>query len=416
MKCLLCGKESNKIVCNSCVGLVDEDLCYRIIKFNYEISDNEIWKSLAEKLEKTYMFRDYAFEVAEFLADDRKDFVKIQCMNLRTSYLGVPKEFRDYMMSHYEEVLNNENVTENEKNLVRALVLEVYLAQKKWDDAYQYVDQIGFDSEFLEPYLIVAEYYLRIRDYDRAIEILDTAKESFNDERDLYRIEDKISDCTKRKEGAKKHWKPTTAAEIEEYKRFLDWIDVEYETPKHSGKKNKVLERDFKDFNYYEEVDAPDRYVALWITTEYYPKQREIVEISAVRVENGGIKDEYHSFVKTINTPKNYNHVNPDELKGARTIKEVFPEFLSYLGDDIVAIADVDKQNTHISRLARYSMMDCFENKIFDVVMYGEDVLDDDKIYDRESLLKKYNVQEGNNGMEKAKATMTLLEKIRKDE
>ena len=69
-------------------------------------------------------------------------------------------------------------------------------------------------------------------------------------------------------------------------------------------------------------------------------KQREAVEINAVRIAEGKIIDEYHSFVKPVSTPKSFQHINPEDLGSALPIRDVFPGFLTYLKDDIVAIGD----------------------------------------------------------------------------
>lgn len=66
----------------------------------------------------------------------------------------------------------------------------------------------------------------------------------------------------------------------------------------------------------------------------------EIVEIAAVRVENGIITDEYHQLVDP-NRPmpaeaSAVNHITDDMLSGKPQIHQVLPSFLAFVGDDVL--------------------------------------------------------------------------------
>lgn len=412
MKCLLCGKESKKVLCGSCVDKADEELCYKIISYDYYNSDNDLWKQISEELEKTYLFKDYALEVADLIGGTRSDFIKILCFNKRTSYVGVPKDCREFVLSHADGLLSNDSLDSAEKNMIRSLVLGIYTAEKDWNKSYDLVEKIEFDDRFLEPYLIVADYWIKLRDYETAQNLLHESTTIFTNVNDSQRIYFMLKDCNERQSGAKKPWKPSKAEEIKEYYAFLDEHDIQHDIPGSGGKKNKVNQKDFKPYQYHS-GSIPGTYVALWLTSEFYVKQREVVEINAIRVNAGKEVERFHSFVKPVNTIKSYKYVDPNDLVNAKAIKEVFPEFLSFLGDDVIAIAGVEEQSNYLSRLARYTMMDHIDNPIFDVVAYGEDLSDDFDLYTRDTILEKYGLKEGKNGMEKADVTVKLIEKMR---
>lgn len=84
------------------------------------------------------------------------------------------------------------------------------------------------------------------------------------------------------------------------------------------------------------------RYVAFDLeTTGLNPGYDSIVEIGAVRVENGVVSEEYHQMVNPgIPMPSDasaVNHITDDMLSGKPKIHQVLPSFLSFVGDDILA-------------------------------------------------------------------------------
>lgn len=411
MKCLLCGSESESVLCLNCQPNASEDLCYKIIKYDYYNSDNDLWKEISDSLEKTYMFKDYAMDVADYIEGKRSDFVKICCMNKKSSYIGVPKDYREFVLSHVDQLLQNDSLLTEEKNLILSLTFEIYIAQKNWDKADIYKEKIRFDNRFIDPYLIVADYNIKIRQYDYAQALLRSCIDTFNGKENIQSVYQLLEDCTSRKEGIKKPWKPGKAEEITEFYNYLDKLGVEHKKSSYS-KKKKILLKDFKPFNYYS-GSIPSKYVAVWFTSEFYVKQREVVEINAIRVRDGKCIDEFHMFVKPVNSLKRIKYVSQEDLESAEPIINVFPRFVDYLGSDIVSIAGVEEQTKYLSRLARYSMMDHFDNEIFDVIAYGEDLSEDFDLYTRETLLEKYGLKEGESGMEKTKVTYYLIEKMR---
>ncbi len=411
MKCLLCGKESKKVLCNSCINKADEELCYRITNYNYNNSDNDLWKELSEELEKKYLFKDYALDVADIIGGARADYIKIICFSMSSSYVGVPKDCREYAISHVDDLLSNDLLDDAEKNRVRSLLLGIYVAEKEWDKAYDYVKNIKFDKKFLEPYLIVSDFMIKIRDYKNAHKLLKDAGSIFKDDNDSKKINDMLKDCNERQSGTKNAYKPSKAEEIKVYYEFLDNHDIEHDMQSNGSKRNKVKVKDFKPYHYHMDDTIPDTYVALWLTSEFYLKQREVVEINAVRVKNRKEVDSFHSFVRPVNMPKSFKNVSKEDVEKAKPIIEVFTEFMSFLGDDVIAIAGVEEQKNYLSRLARYSKLDHIDNLIFDVIEYGEDLLDES--FTRDSILGKYKLKEGKDGMDKAKVTYKLTEKMR---
>ena len=80
-------------------------------------------------------------------------------------------------------------------------------------------------------------------------------------------------------------------------------------------------------------------------TTGINYKEHDIVEIGAVRVENGEITAEYQTLVSpSVPIPAEataVNHITNDMLKGKPKIYEVLPSFLDFVGDDVLAAHNV---------------------------------------------------------------------------
>ena len=88
--------------------------------------------------------------MADLIGGSRSDFIKVLCFNKRSSSVGVPKDCREFVLSHMDELLSNDSLDSAEKNMVRALVLGVYVAKKDWNKSYELVDKIEYDKRFLE--------------------------------------------------------------------------------------------------------------------------------------------------------------------------------------------------------------------------------------------------------------------------
>ena len=75
-------------------------------------------------------------------------------------------------------------------------------------------------------------------------------------------------------------------------------------------------------------------------TTGLSSNYNEIIEISAVRIRHGILLDEFSTFVKPRKPiPKfitNFTQISNDDVRNAKSIEEVLPEFLSFIGSSIL--------------------------------------------------------------------------------
>lgn len=81
-------------------------------------------------------------------------------------------------------------------------------------------------------------------------------------------------------------------------------------------------------------------------TTGFYPVNNKIIEIGAVKVENGNITECFSSFVNPqVPIPyeiEKLTHIDDSMVIGAKTIEEVLPEFMEFCKDAVMVAHNAD--------------------------------------------------------------------------
>ena len=81
-------------------------------------------------------------------------------------------------------------------------------------------------------------------------------------------------------------------------------------------------------------------------TTGFYPVNNKIIEIGAVKVENGNITERFSSFVNPqVPIPyeiEKLTHIDDSMVIGAKTIEEVLPEFMEFCKDAVMVAHNAD--------------------------------------------------------------------------
>lgn len=88
-------------------------------------------------------------------------------------------------------------------------------------------------------------------------------------------------------------------------------------------------------------IDFPANFTIIDIeTTGLDPQYCEIIELSAIRVRNGESVDTYSTLVKAVYGVDSYvtylTGITNEMLKSAPKINEILPEYIEFLGDDIL--------------------------------------------------------------------------------
>ena len=102
----------------------------------------------------------------------------------------------------------------------------------------------------------------------------------------------------------------------------------------------KSIELDFLDYLTFCK-QSKGRFVALDLeTTGFSCHAHKIIEIAAVKVDDGQIIQHYHQYVDPdMHIPSEataVNHITDDMVKGKPHIYEVLPDLLHFIGDDII--------------------------------------------------------------------------------
>ena len=92
---------------------------------------------------------------------------------------------------------------------------------------------------------------------------------------------------------------------------------------------------------------ASQRYVVFDLeTTGTSPSFDQIVEIGAVKLENGQIVDTFHTFIKPTNKmskiASEITRITDDMLKNAPTLGEVWPQFKDFIKDSVLVAHNAD--------------------------------------------------------------------------
>lgn len=88
-------------------------------------------------------------------------------------------------------------------------------------------------------------------------------------------------------------------------------------------------------------LELPDSFVMVDIeTTGLSPDYDDIIEVAGIRVKDGQIESEYSSLIKPPHEIDDFitelTGITNEMLEGQRPISEVLPEFLQYIGNDII--------------------------------------------------------------------------------
>lgn len=139
--------------------------------------------------------------------------------------------------------------------------------------------------------------------------------------------------------------------------------------------------------------DVTDDYTVIdFETTGLNPKSNEIIEIGAIRIRNGEIDDKFSTLVK----PKKklspqitaLTGITNDMLKYSPKIKDVFPKFIEFIGNDILVAHNAPFD---ISFLEKY-IFGNLQNNFIDTLELSR--LKNSDIYSHKlsSLAKYYNI------------------------
>lgn len=153
-------------------------------------------------------------------------------------------------------------------------------------------------------------------------------------------------------------------------------------------------------------------------TTGLSVKTAEIVEISAIKIEEGEMTDCFNTFVKP-SKPIPYEiteltGITNADVTNAPKISEVLPEFLKFIGDEILLGHNISCYDLPILRRIAEDFHLSVSNTYIDTVHVARCILPELPNHKLETLCQFYNVQndEAHRAMSDAIATAKIYEKL----
>lgn len=390
--CIKCGKESEGCLCDGCRGTVDlEGLCKEIVEYTPGLGQNEQWDKMAAGLCSRDNLKNIGFAVAEYLPSPRKEYWRVLslCGNSRSVY----KNSRKWLYEVYESCKDSEELSETEQNRIRGLVMDALYNDYYFAEAEKLaVEIMATENIPKQAYMTIADFYTRARRYDEADEILNRASK-------VYGSDDYVTQCIQKISGDIKTYREKAKRGKQEYmpgpnerreeirQKYVDFeasIGIEVKVPVSTGRSGKIPKPIPKD-QYPDPVEMRDAdfdsFVAFDLeTTGKRSGMDDIIEFGAIKVVNGQVVESqqftFQEFVKPFKQKvsdeiQQLTGITPDDVKNAREMWEVTPDFLDFVGDNVlVGFNCMAFDSKFMARAGRYSHR-IIRNMYFDVMKYA---------------------------------------------
>lgn len=160
-----------------------------------------------------------------------------------------------------------------------------------------------------------------------------------------------------------------------------------------------------------------DSYICIDLeTTGLDPKRDKIIEIGAVKVRQGRITAEWESFVnpgkKLPERIVELTGIHDRELAGARSVQELLPELLAFLGEDVLLGHSVLFDFSFLKKAAVNERLS-FERQGIDTLKIARKYLKDLESRSLGALCKHYEIpHSAHRALEDARATTMLYRKL----
>ncbi len=401
MICLSCGKETEGCLCEECRQKVDiEDLCGKIRSYTPGIVDNPnenpIWEKAASEMEQSYYFRNIASELAEYLPSPRKEYQKV--LTVVGTYLRLPRASKPWFYEVYERIIKMEGLEKEERLRLKGLMLEALYQDYRYPEADDLASELlEYSSLPWQAVYVIAEFFSQTRRYDEADDAISTWNKLNIENESVKKQFSELSEKNKKRREAantgKKEYLPNPrenkAEAVEKYKEFMTSLGIDITASSTSfssrGKTSRyptpIPKGEYPEPNEKREADF-DSFVAFdFETTGVHPGTDAIIEVGAVRVVNGQIVESaeftFQEFVKPFKkgiteAVEELTGITKDDLKDARQMWEVIPDFMKFVGDDIlVGYNSIGFDAKFLCRAGRYSH-EVYDNKHFDVLRYAK--------------------------------------------
>lgn len=377
MKCLCCGIETEKPLCEVCGQNMDIRAFAEAV-FAYEPwnGENALWNEIASSLVDQKDFRDLAFVLAGELPSPQKEYMQIKTIAANKLYFPAASSFWLYDTA---SVCLGSGLTESEENDVRAWMLSAKAGDYAYAQAEEHAQALlAASRKNLFQYRVLCDYLIKTRRNDLADILLQEVKPLCRSEKDAAYLRQLAEENEKKRE---KPYLPAQAEKEENYNAFMATLGVEVQTKADIRKANAPIAKEA----YPEEKERTSAdfssFVAFDLETTGRASYDDIIEIGAVKVVNGVVTEDaafcFQTFVKPMEkkvTPEitALTGITKEDVQSAPTIKEALTAFLDFAGNSVLlGFNCMAFDSRFLTRAGRYAHI-IIENEYFDVMRYAE--------------------------------------------
>ena len=338
----------NKEEYNKLINLHHEK---EISKEDFESRIIEITKTLEFPLREFYIINSYLYD-----------------------YYAVPKDKRNFLYAYSLDILESNKISLDDKNKIKCALINAYTSDYNYLMAEFYAKDLL--NEFKNDVRVLRElanYYTKTRRYELAKTLYEFIinLNGYDLIAKNYEILKKIIN------NERNPYLPATRENKEKYFNFMEYLNISIDSNLGKKRPSKIKVEDYPLPKEHIQADF-DSFVAFDIeTTGINYLWDSITEIAAIKVVNGEIKEEkeflfqqlVHPYKKRIpKVVENLTGITNEMVKDAKNIWEVFPEFVDFIGDNILLGYNcMAFDSKFLIRAGRLSNI-IIENEYFDVL------------------------------------------------
>ena len=420
MKCLNCGRENDRHLCQECTSLdILNKLFYEILYYRIDKCENsyllEYVAGLEDKMSRKNLIPEilsyFTFEDTEYYhCVYYKTYGDSQFEDMAISYLTT----HDIMESYSQKLIFN---------LIDYYIPNEFIKPKKWCEMIYETE--GFCCE---PYKIAADYFGKIGEYDKSDYLVNKVMEmcadsetakflfAFTTTESMLRNMQYQKELNIKYRTVRPYW-PNTDERRRAVSMFYDEKGINH--PAIEGKPKKIKEDEFTPIKECFEDELKD-YCTFWCSEAFsMVAAKPIYQIAAVKIHNGEIIDEFQSLIRPWDgiagrkDAARKARVELSVIEGAEDVDQVMKKFFDFVGDNIlVSTGALGNQAKLISRAARYTGMREIKNEFYDLLDLAADTSAEFDLANntREYLLMNFSITEGESALEKARINKQLYD------
>lgn len=425
MKCFSCGKETNDYLCSNCINEEAlENIFGQLFMIKEENCDNPYILEYGKTLTEFKEIRNCIPEILNKFDSSVSDYY--YCRYLKRTYND---NFEKYAINY----LNSHDNYDFKKQTILYDLLKSYL-RDDYEKPKFWCDIIVNDSNLsVELYDIASEYYSMVGDYDlgeKCIQYgkskLDSKEYLFSNKEFMTKSFEKMESLLERYKNGKPYW-PNTEERRQKIKKIYDEKGIDYHNNSisvgvHRNRDNRrVKEKDFIAKNEWFD-DIPNEYISFFCRGISGIKVITLYDIGAVKIVDGKIVEEFYDIVNPWEEQKIRQaaaknlHISVEELSQADSVDVAMKKFTNFIGDSlIISTEGLGLQKGILTRALRYAYYKELNNPIGDILDYAasKDSKFDFENNTRDFLLNYFELEDGENSLEKAKVNYKIVECLR---